>query len=243
MSTTWTDINGKQSDGSAVFAKRGEKAGASKRADLSASHEAAAPSEGPAPSEARKDAEARVMQEYRWGNLTKLGVANHLRRAGFNLVTAQAKAEALASSAPVAAVAVSEEPVAWLGGENEKLCDATAMRQWEASLKRPDLAEKDRVRGALEAFKRQAIALQMLASTAVAPVAPHSDDAAVDRFAAAMKAKLSKKRLEGRGGWHSPVTCTAQILSDLLRAHVDKGDPVDVGNLAMMLQQRGERII
>ncbi|WP_050593827.1 hypothetical protein [Mesorhizobium sp. LSHC414A00] len=77
----------------------------------------------------------------------------------------------------------------------------------------------------------------------VAPVAPHSDDAAVDRFAAAMKAKLSKKRLEGRGGWHSPVTCTAQILSDLLRAHVDKGDPVDVGNLAMMLQQRGERII
>ncbi len=49
---------------------------------------------------------------------------------------------------------------AWLdGGENEKLCDATAMRQWEASLKRPDLAEKDRVRGALEAFKRQAVAL------------------------------------------------------------------------------------
>ncbi|ESX17540.1 hypothetical protein X766_16035 [Mesorhizobium sp. LSJC255A00] len=76
----------------------------------------------------------------------------------------------------------------------------------------------------------------------VTAVAPHSDDAAVDRFAAAMKAKLSKKRAEGRGGWDGP-DCSAQILSDLMRTHVDKGDPVDVGNLAMMLQQRGERII
>ncbi|WP_320176665.1 DUF551 domain-containing protein [Roseovarius pacificus] len=71
---------------------------------------------------------------------------------------------------------------------------------------------------------------------------PHSDDLAVDRFAAAMKAKLTKKRAEGRGGWDDPERCTTAFLSSLLRDHVAKGDPVDVGNFAMMLHQRGARI-
>lgn len=74
------------------------------------------------------------------------------------------------------------------------------------------------------------------------PPAPHADDIAVDQFAAAMKAKLAKKRAEGRGGWENKGECTAEFLSRLLREHVEKGDPVDVGNLAMMLQQRGECI-
>lgn len=69
----------------------------------------------------------------------------------------------------------------------------------------------------------------------------HPDDLAVDRFAAAMKAKLAKKRDEGRGGWDGP-TCTAVFLSQRLREHVEKDDPLDVGNIAMMLHQRGERI-
>ena len=72
--------------------------------------------------------------------------------------------------------------------------------------------------------------------------AAHPDDVAVDRFATAMKAKLAKKRDEGRGGWENKEECSAEFLSHLLREHVEKGDPVDVGNLAMMLQQRGERI-
>ncbi len=74
-----------------------------------------------------------------------------------------------------------------------------------------------------------------------APVSVHPDDLAVDRFAAAMKAKLAKKREEGRGGWEGP-DCNAEILSRLLREHVEKGDPLDVGNLAMMLHQRGDRV-
>jgi hypothetical protein len=56
----------------------------------------------------RREAEERSMQDYRWGNLTPLGVANHLRRAGFNLEYATAKANALA---PVEAVAT--EPVGY----------------------------------------------------------------------------------------------------------------------------------
>lgn len=82
-----------------------------------------------------------------------------------------------------------------------------------------------------------------LARSALAGADPrHADDIAVDQFAAAMKAKLAKKRAEGRGGWNDKSQCSAGHLSQLLRGHVDKGDPVDVGNLAMMLQQRGEAI-
>lgn len=80
---------------------------------------------------------------------------------------------------------------------------------------------------------RQACALQ------AAPA--HEDDLAVDRFAAAMKAKLAKKRNVGRGGWSGPE-CSEETLSRMLRDHIAKGDPVDVANFAMMLHQRGERI-
>lgn len=68
-----------------------------------------------------------------------------------------------------------------------------------------------------------------------------SDDAAVDALAAAMKAKLAKQRAKGYGGWDTPE-CTQQRLSDMLRAHVDKGDPVDVANFCTFLAARGEGI-
>lgn len=71
---------------------------------------------------------------------------------------------------------------------------------------------------------------------------PHTDDLAVDRFAAAMKAKLAEKRAQGYHGWDDPEDCTIEHLSNLLVKHVGKGDPVDVGNFAMMIHQRGERI-
>ncbi|WP_241116054.1 hypothetical protein [Achromobacter xylosoxidans] len=83
---------------------------------------------------------------------------------------------------------------------------------------------------------------ELLASVPRASQSRHPDDIAVDSFAVAMKAKLAKKRAEGRGGWSDKSQCTAEFLSQLLHGHVDKGDPVDVGNLAMMLHQRGERI-
>ncbi len=71
----------------------------------------------------------------------------------------------------------------------------------------------------------------------------HPDDLAVDRFFVAMKAKLAKKRAEGRGGWERKDECSAEDLSYMLVQHLWKGDPLDVGNLAMMLHQRGERIV
>ncbi|MBN3815166.1 hypothetical protein G3N57_00440 [Paraburkholderia sp. Se-20369] len=67
----------------------------------------------------------------------------------------------------------------------------------------------------------------------------HPDDVAVDIFAARMKRKLAKKRGEGRGGWNDPEICHVETLARQLVEHVAKGDPVDVGNLSMMLDQRG----
>lgn len=68
---------------------------------------------------------------------------------------------------------------------------------------------------------------------------PHTDDAAVDRFGEAMKAKLAEKREQGKAGWDDPARCTTAFLSGMLREHVAKGDPLDVGNFAMMLWCRG----
>lgn len=68
---------------------------------------------------------------------------------------------------------------------------------------------------------------------------PHRDDVAVDLFAAAMKGKLATKRDQGMGGWDDPVACPVVRLQQMLLEHIGKGDPVDVGNLAMMLWNRG----
>lgn len=73
-------------------------------------------------------------------------------------------------------------------------------------------------------------------------ISQEPDDLAVDRFAAAMKAKLARKREQGRGGWDDPAQCTVEFLTELLHEHVLKGDPVDVGNFAMMLFNRGALI-
>ncbi|CAE6810826.1 hypothetical protein R69746_05610 [Paraburkholderia aspalathi] len=70
-------------------------------------------------------------------------------------------------------------------------------------------------------------------------VAPHSDDLAVDRFAAAMKEKMAAARAKGRGGWEK---CSPEYLTFLLREHVEKGDPRDVANFCMMLWHLESRI-
>lgn len=90
-----------------------------------------------------------------------------------------------------------------------------------------DAAILDRAAAALEAAREDA----------------HPDDAAVDAFAVAMKAKLAAARAKGRGGWNGDEPGMQQRLSDMLRAHVDKGDPRDVANFAMFLHQRGEAIL
>ena len=73
--------------------------------------------------------------------------------------------------------------------------------------------------------------------------AQHSDDVAVEAFATAMKLKLAEARAKGRSGWNDKNECSQQLLSGMLRSHVDKGDPRDVANFCMFLYMRGEAII
>lgn len=74
----------------------------------------------------------------------------------------------------------------------------------------------------------------------------HPDDIAVDRFAAAMKAKLAKKRADGAGGWDDPEVCHIDYLVHLLSEQIHSRaalDLVDIGNYAMMIFNRpGEKI-
>jgi ParB-like chromosome segregation protein Spo0J len=72
-----------------------------------------------------------------------------------------------------------------------------------------------------------------------AVTAIHPDDAAVDRFAVEMKAKLAAARAKGRGGWEQ---CAPADLSHMLREHVDKGDPCDVAIISMFLWCLGKQI-
>lgn len=68
----------------------------------------------------------------------------------------------------------------------------------------------------------------------VAPAAEprHLDDVAVEEFAVAMAEKMAEARAKGRSGWQD---CDPAQLSQMLREHVEKGDPRDVANFCMML--------
>lgn len=70
------------------------------------------------------------------------------------------------------------------------------------------------------------------------PLRLHTDDAALDRFTLAMRAKLAAAREKGRGGWE---TCPPEVLNRMLHEHLEKGDPRDVANFCMFLWHTGHR--
>lgn len=67
-------------------------------------------------------------------------------------------------------------------------------------------------------------------------VAKHPDDDAVDTFAEQLRKRMAEKRDQGRGGWQETDIDTLQL--KLLRSIVE-GDPIDVGNYAMMIATLG----
>lgn len=67
------------------------------------------------------------------------------------------------------------------------------------------------------------------------------DDIALSSFAVVVSDKLAKKRLQyPNRDW---TTESPERLSDMLREHVEKGDPVDVAAFCMFLHQRGYPIM
>lgn len=77
----------------------------------------------------------------------------------------------------------------------------------------------------------------VLAHTAVNQ---HPDDEAVDRFAAAMHAKMASARAKGKEGWDDPERCSDAHLRGLLTTGMQQHEWVDVANYAMMLWARGQ---
>lgn len=67
-------------------------------------------------------------------------------------------------------------------------------------------------------------------------VTQHPDDDAIDAFAAELRKRMTEKRDEGRNGWEMADPADLQL--KLLRAIAD-GDPIDVGNYAMMISTLG----
>lgn len=77
----------------------------------------------------------------------------------------------------------------------------------------------------------------VLARTAVNQ---HPDDEAVDKFAAAMHAKMAQARAKGKEGWDDPERCTTDRLIELCDLSLLAAEWVDVANYAMMLWARGQ---
>ena len=109
-----------------------------------------------------------------------------------------------------------------------------AMQAAGAQAVRLDTTALNRIWTANAVFRAMVAAAQpTVAADAAAPsMPPHDDDAAVERFAAEMKAKLAAARAKGRSGWQQ---CNPSDLSRMLREHVEKGDPRDVANFCMFL--------
>jgi hypothetical protein len=61
------------------------------------------------------------------------------------------------------------------------------------------------------------------------------DDICIKQFTQAMAAKMAISRAKGRGGWEKPDECSVEKIAKLLVTQLGKGDPVDIGNYAMML--------
>lgn len=68
-----------------------------------------------------------------------------------------------------------------------------------------------------------------------------ADQYLVLRCARAMTAKLTSSRAQGRGGWHTPG-CSDIHLHKMLQEHLEKGDMVDVLNIAGMILVRQESV-
>lgn len=136
--------------------------------------------------------------------------------------------------AEAAEQAVSVPTAAEVFAAFDAALEADKQETWSGAYKDSTPAGRQRSR---EAWARVAELRAILAGE----YEPHPDDIAVDKFAAAMKAKMAKQRAKGYDGWDDEAACPVDRLQSMLVEHVAKGDPVDVGNFAMMLFNRDAR--
>lgn len=69
------------------------------------------------------------------------------------------------------------------------------------------------------------------------------DHVAFSMFTTQMLQRLYFKREHnGKGGWWDEKSCTINHLIELFHRSVEKGDPLDIANYAMMIHQRGSSV-
>lgn len=127
------------------------------------------------------------------------------------------------------AASVKENDLNSLEEENQRL--RTALRYY---------ADKEHLAG-------KGVEPGLIASRALRGIEPMDeetlDEAAVDRFALAMKRKLSSARKKGRSGWIDTTYTPSDNLARGLVGHIFKGNQgnyEDIANFCMMLHQRGD---
>lgn len=181
-------------------------------------------------------------------------LSSHMFRAGWQAATEAAKATGTAGELPPLPSHPEVQVMRWSELEQK------AIREYgqacaEAARHDKDGNHADDLRGMLDELQAQydqqeaafmacsaklQHAEQELAARQPAPVVAmqHPDDIAVDKFAVAMKDKMAVSRTKGRGGWENPEECGIEDLACMLVQHVEKGDPVDIGNFCMMVWNR-----
>lgn len=94
------------------------------------------------------------------------------------------------------------------------------------------MTDKEYTKAALTAIRNQAATSErwIIEKMADAMLLQHSQ--------LGMAAKLNAAREKGRGGWWNKNECSIEYLRQLLREHVEKGDMMDVMNLAAMVYVR-----
>ena len=150
-------------------------------------------------------------------NMDLLKAKLHIVGLRKRLKNAKAKAEAARQPAPVVAVKT------WQERQQEHFAAEMFSMKDDADFMELEIAD---LRAALAATAAPVAATQ------------HPDDIAVDKFAVAMKDKMAASRTKGRGGWENPEECGIEDLACMLVQHVEKGDPVDIGNFCMMVWNR-----
>lgn len=147
----------------------------------------------------RKRRGVEIMQEYAWGNLTTLGVANHLKRAGFNIDYAQKIANDLAKPAS------SPAPVRPIG--NQGISDyqreiarnmAEGFAAWNAA--RQEALPSDEPASSPAGGGVHEAAIGLLSELDAYCVGSRAYDRRVNEARRALKAALSQSTSAGRVG-------------------------------------------
>lgn len=179
-----------------------------------------------------------------------------IQRLQAGLASTAATAGALSPAPAASQVVFSARPLEWEAHESGKqwtdkhhgfcvVLEPDEFTPYQASWGEGDSEALDTLEEAkawcqreLDAWvRRYVVATPASAPPAAEPV--HPDDAAVDEFAALLKAKLAKARAKGRSGWRDPSWSAADI-NRQMHEHAAKGDPLDVAAYAMFLALRGE---